>query len=138
MGGRLCKEDILAEDNAVILMQYPRAMGIAEASWTQQGLLTSYVAVIYGTQGTLMIEPGDEGRLLLADKEHPQGTVVGVPPSPTHLTNASANFLHCIETGDEFAALCEARTARDAQEVLEAALMAIDSGADVSLPLRNT
>jgi predicted dehydrogenase len=138
MGGRLCKEDILAEDNAVIMMSYPRAMAMAEASWSQQGLLTSYVAVIYGTKGTLLVEPGDEGRLLLADKENPQGLPLALPPLETQMTNASANFLHGIETGDEFAPLCEARTARDAQEILEAALMSIDSGGDVSLPLRNT
>lgn len=137
VGGRLCKEDVLAEDNAVILMSYPRAVSIAEASWTQQGLLTSYVAVIYGTEGTLYIEPGDDGRLLLATKDEPFGKPLEVPTVVTHMTNASANFLHGIETGDEFAPLCEARTARDAQEILEAALMSIDSGGDVSLPLRN-
>jgi predicted dehydrogenase len=137
VGGRLCKEDILAEDNAVILMSYSRAVAIAEASWTQQGLLTSYGTVIYGTEGTLVVEPGAEGKLLLATKDDPHGKPLDVPSVPTHMTNASANFLHGIETGDEFAPLCEARTARDAQEILEAALMAIDSGADVSLPLRN-
>ena len=137
VGGRLCKEDILAEDNAVILMAYPRAVSIAEGSWTQQGMLTSYQAVIYGTAGTLLVEPGDDGRLLLANKEDPLGRALEIPPLPPHMQNAGANFLHGIETGDEFAPLCEARTARDAQEVLEAALMSIDSGSDVSLPLRN-
>lgn len=137
VGGRLCKEDVLAEDNAIILMSYPRAIAVAEASWSQQGSLTSYGTVIYGTEGTLLVEPGDEGRLLLATKDEPLGRALDIPSVPIHMTNASANFLHGIETGDEFAPLCEARTARDAQEVLEAALMAIDSGADVSLPLRN-
>jgi predicted dehydrogenase len=137
VGGRLCKEDILAEDNAIIVMSYPRAMGIAEASWTQIGGLTAYVAVLYGTTGTIMVEAGDAGRVLVANKEFPEGVPVQPPPPATHMLNAGVNFLHGIETGDEFAPLCEARTSRDAQEIMEAALMAIDSGADVSLPLRN-
>ncbi|MBA4018408.1 MAG: gfo/Idh/MocA family oxidoreductase [Pirellula sp.] len=137
VGGRLCKEDVLAEDNAVILMAYPRAVGIAEASWTQIGDLTAYQTVMYGTAGTILVEAGENGRLLLATKDDPAGSPVEVPALPTHLQNASANFLYCLEHGEEFAPLCDARTARDAQEVLEAALMAIDSGTDVSLPLRN-
>jgi len=137
VGGRLCKEDVLAEDNAVILMAYPRAMAIAEASWTQIGDLTAYETVIYGTAGTLFVEAGENGKLLLATKENPTGAALDVPPPQQHLQNASANFLYCLETGDEFAPLCEARTARDAQEVLEAALLAIDTGSDISLPLRS-
>jgi len=93
--------------------------------------------VLYGTAGTILVEAGENGRLLLATKDDPAGTPVEVPALPTHLQNASANFLYCLEHGEEFAPLCDARTARDAQEVLEAALMAIDSGSDVSLPLRN-
>jgi predicted dehydrogenase len=137
VGGRYCKEDVLAEDNAVILMSYPRAMAIAEASWTQIGDLTAYETVIYGTAGTIFVEAKDDGRVLLATAENPAGAPVDVPPLPQHMQNASANFVYCLETGEEFAPLCDARTARDAQEVLEAALMSIDSGADVSLPLRN-
>ncbi|MBN8627026.1 MAG: Gfo/Idh/MocA family oxidoreductase [Planctomycetes bacterium] len=137
VGGRYCKEDVLAEDNAVILMSYPRAMAIAEASWTQIGDLTAYETVIYGTAGTIFVEAKEDGRVLLATAENPAGAPVDVPPLPQHMQNASANFVYCLETDEEFAPLCDARTARDAQEVLEAALMSIDSGADVSLPLRN-
>ena len=137
VGGRLCKEDVLAEDNAVIVMAYPRAVSIAEASWTQVGNLTAYTAVFYGTSGTIVVEPGEAGRVLVANKDFPDGVAVDAPALPQESATAGANFLHGIETGDEFAPLCEARTGRDAQEILEAALMAIDSGADVSLPLRN-
>jgi len=137
VGGRLCKEDVLAEDNAIILMSYPRAISIAEASWTQIGNLTSYVAVFYGTSGTIFVEAGEQGRVLVATKDFPDGVAAVVPALPPHLQNSSANFVYCLESGEEFAPLCEARTARDAQEILEAALLAVDSGNDVSLPLRN-
>ena len=66
VAGRLQKDYITLEDNAVIVMQYPRAIAITEASWTQIGHLTSYFATIYGSDGTLVVEPGSKGRLLLA------------------------------------------------------------------------
>lgn len=135
MSGRLCKEDMLAEDNAVLLMQYPRALSTAEASWSQVGYLTSYVAVIYGTKGTLMIEAGAKGRLLLATAKEPYGKAVKVPKPPVHLRNATAHFIHCLKSGEAFTPLCQDRLARDAQEILEAGLDAAESGQAVSLPL---
>jgi len=135
MSGRLCKEDITQEDNAVLLMQYPDALSTAEASWTQVGYMTSYVVVIYGTKGTIMVEPGAEGRLLLATEKEPNGKAVKVANPPKHLRNATAHFVHCLKTGEEFHPLCQDRLARDAQEILEAGLIAADEGGAVSLPL---
>jgi predicted dehydrogenase len=134
--GRVCKEDLRAEDNALLVMSYPQGLALAEASWTQIGHLTSYVTAIYGTTGTLLVEPGERGRLLLATADKPDGTVVKVPPSPAHLLSASAHFVHALKSGRPFHPLCQDRMARDAQEILEAGLTAADSGADSSLPLR--
>jgi predicted dehydrogenase len=135
MSGRLCKEDIVLEDNAVLLMQYPGALSIAEASWTQVGYMTSYVVTIYGTKGTLLIEPGANGRVLLATENEPYGKPVKVAKPTPHLRNATAHFLHCLQTGEEFHPLCQDRIARDAQEILEAGLISAESGSAVSLPL---
>ncbi|GIV78940.1 MAG: hypothetical protein KatS3mg050_3334 [Litorilinea sp.] len=49
--GHLLKDYVTVDDNAVIVMQWPRAIAITEASWTQIGHLTSYVAVLYGSEG---------------------------------------------------------------------------------------
>ena len=53
MVGQLLKTDLDAEDNAVLLMQYPKAICIAEASWTQIDKMTHYRTIIYGSEGTL-------------------------------------------------------------------------------------
>jgi predicted dehydrogenase len=135
IAGRLRKEDILLEDNAVLVMSYPRAMAISEGSWTQIGELTAYITAIYGTKGTLLIEPHG-GRLLLADSANEHGKEVVVPAKPPERQNATQHFLHCLETGEPFIELCQDRIARDAQEILEAGLLSASRGADVSLPLR--
>jgi predicted dehydrogenase len=137
VAGRFVKEDIPVEDNAVLVMTYPRGLAVAEGSWTQIGTLTAYLTAIYGTRGTLLVEPRSGGRLLRADAENPAGIPVEVPPSPAEFRSAPACFLHCLETGTPFPELCQDRTGRDAQEILEAGLLAMARGAEVSLPLND-
>jgi hypothetical protein len=45
---------VTVDDNAVIVMQWAKAMAIAEGSWAQIGHLTSYSAVLYGSDGTVL------------------------------------------------------------------------------------
>jgi predicted dehydrogenase len=135
MAGNLLKDSITLEDNAIITMQWPHALALSEASWTQIGHLTSYVAMIYGGDGTLVVEPGAAGRLLLATRDYEDGIEVQVPTPPQELRNASAYFLHCIAHDQPIEGLCSAVVSRDAQEILEAGLLSTRQGAVISLPL---
>jgi len=135
VAGRLAKEYITVEDNAVIVMEWPGAIAIAEASWTQIGHLGSYATTIYGTEGTIVVAPRDGGGVLLATAEHDDGIEVEVPPLPPESANSTAYFLSKLAHGDPIEGLCTARIGRDAQEILEAGLIAAASGSAVSLPL---
>ncbi len=135
ISGRFCKEDILVDDNGILVMTYPNALAMAEASWTQIGDMSSYVTWIYGTSGTLMVEPGSKGRLLLATEKSPEGKPVKVPRPVSHMRHASAHFIHCLQTGEPFHLLCNDRVGRDAQEILEAGLQSAERGTEISLPL---
>ena len=132
---RLQKDYITLDDNAVIVMHWPGAIAISEASWTQIGHLTSYVTAIYGSDGTLVVEPGAKGRVWLATREHEDGIEVKVPEAPANLQSATAYFLNCIVEDLPVEGLCSARVGRDAQEILEAGLISSMEGAAVSLPL---
>jgi len=133
--GRLVKDYVTVDDNAIITMQWPRAMALAEASWSQIGHLTSYVTAIYGTEGTLLVEPGKQGRVLLADREHDMGVELDAPRLPAERCNAAAQFLNCIVVEKAVDGLCSAEVGRDAQEILEAGLLSAASGTAISLPL---
>ncbi len=133
--GRFVKEDIMVEDNGVLVMTYPNGLALAEASWTQVGYFHTYTPVIYGTKGALMIEPRDGGKLWKADAKNPMGKEIKVAKPAPHLRNASANFVHCLRTGEDFYALGDVRLCRDTQEILEAGLIAAEAGEEVSLPL---
>ncbi len=131
--GRLVKEPIRVEDNALVVMSYPRAVAVAEASWTQVGKLTGYITAIYGDRATLMVEPRAGGRLWMATADEPQGVVVELPEQDPHLVNSAAHFAWGVSTGNEVQRLCRADGCRDAQAILQAALASADSGAAVPL-----
>ena len=117
------KPDLSLEDNAILVLSYPNALATTEASWTQIGKLTSYGTTLYGSTGTVHIEPDHEGRILLATAEHPEGVPLEVPAQPDHLQNASTHFLAAVEDSHlEIHPLCDALHGREAQRILEAGI----------------
>jgi len=130
---RLVKQDIAVEDNGLLVMNYPHAIAVSEGSWTQIGKLSAYMTMIYGTTGTLMLEPRDGGRLLLATVEQPDGAPVDVPELPAHRATATAHFVHCIRTGEPSLPMCDPLICRDTQAILESGINAASTGACVSL-----
>ena len=75
------------------------------------------------------------GKLLLANHAHEDGIMVDVPPAPEGMRNATDYFLTCISQGLPIAGICSAEVSRDAQEILEAALLSAQEGKAISLPL---
>ena len=130
---RLVKQEIEVEDNGLLVMTYPKAIAVSEGSWTQIGKLSAYMTLLYGTTGTLMLEPRDGGRLLLATEEQPEGAEVDVPALPPHLCSATAHLVHCIRTGEASLPMCDPMICRDTQAILGAGINAAESGARVSI-----
>ena len=131
--GVLAKRNLNVEDNAILVLSYPKALATSEASWTQIGKLTAYTTSIFGEEGTLVVEPRGGGRLLHASLKHEEGIEVPVAEPEPHMCSASAHFLWGIETGQPFNELCETSNCRDSQEILEAGIKSADAGATVSL-----
>jgi predicted dehydrogenase len=132
---RLQKDYTLVDDNAVIVMQWSDAVAISEASWTQIGDMTSYETLIYGSEGTLRVERGENGQLWHATREFPDGVEVVVPPLLPNDSNASTYFLTRIIEATPIEGLCSPKIGRDAQEILEAGLLSANRGKRISLPL---
>ncbi len=138
MKGRFCKESITVEDNALLALTYHDGMATAEASWTQIDKMTAYTTLIYGSEGTLMIEPRDGGKLLKATADAPDGVEVEVPPLAPEQSNSADHFIHCLQSGEAFTPLCQDRIGRDTQEILEAGTQAAEEGVCIGLPLTQT
>ncbi|HEU5102921.1 MAG TPA: Gfo/Idh/MocA family oxidoreductase, partial [Roseiflexaceae bacterium] len=132
VSGRLRKQDLPAEDNAVLIMQHARAISTSTASWTQIGHMSSYIPMIYGSAGTLILQHGE---VWLADAEHEDGVKLDVPAPAAGMRNSADFFLSHIRSGEPIAGLCGADVGLMAQEVLEAGLISAAEGRAVSLPL---
>ncbi len=87
-----------AEDNAAMLIRFPAAMAVIEASWTTLHNGVANGPLIYGTHGTIVVD-GDNV-LLYADRasDTPKQVFTGDPLPPGRGTIAE-EFLHHVETG---------------------------------------
>lgn len=136
MGGRLAKNDIADLDNVVMVLRYDRAIAIAESSWSWVGGYPTAGPIAYGTEGSLVAhstkEPTD---ITIVTKKDPQPREIKAPPLPEGERNAPEYLLKCIAEDQPVSGLVSAEVSRDAQEILEAAIISIRTGREVSLPI---
>ena len=122
------------EDNAIVVMDYPKAMATAEGVWGQVGQpLTGYLATIWGTNGSVTLGPGRGGRVWVTNAEHPTSVEITPPDPLPHMTNGTDHFLWALDTGNDFHPLCRPAVCRATQEVLDAAIKSADEGTSVAL-----
>jgi len=139
MGGRLTKSDIADLDNTAILLRYDRAIAIAEASWSWVGGYPTAGPYVYGTEGSLVAHGGrEEAGVTLITRKDQRPVAVEAPPLPEGERNAPEYFLSCIARERPIEGLVSSEICRDAQEILEAAILSIQRGAEVVLPLDNS
>lgn len=130
--GHYVKTSMEVEDNATVLLDYERGSALAEASWSQQGDLSSYTAFIYGEEGTLIADCL-KGTLTRADQEHANGEEVALDTVPASFRHATAHFTTALSTGEPVTPLVSAQVGRDTQAILAAARRASE---EPSTPIR--
>ncbi|HWE61406.1 MAG TPA: Gfo/Idh/MocA family oxidoreductase [Chloroflexota bacterium] len=144
VGGRFQKDYVEVEDNAVLLMRYPRAVGVAQASWSQIGPGRGAGPIIYGTTGTIIVHQRTgareghvvrEGQVELMTVEQPEGTIIDPPELPAVERSAVAYFVDCLNRNAPVEGMVSAAVGRDVQEILEAGYQSLAAGQTVPLPL---
>lgn len=133
-GGKFVKDYDIPFDNAILLLQYAGAVGVAEASWTQIGHPPAYELTVMGTEGSIVAGSGED-HVILVTPHSPSGQRLEGPPLLTGRHHEAAYFLTCIQEGTPPAGMVSARTALLAQEALEAGARAIREERVVKLPL---
>ncbi|MBM3458778.1 MAG: Gfo/Idh/MocA family oxidoreductase, partial [Armatimonadetes bacterium] len=129
IAGTLVKAPFPVDDNAILLMKYPHAFGVAEASWTQQAADGSANPSLYGETGTLSVvgnririgRPGRDPEFLDPDR-----------PSPGR-RNGAEYLVSCLRSGTPVEGLCSAATSRTAQEILQRGLESAQQGREIAL-----
>lgn len=132
MRGVFVKDYPVPDDNAIILMQYPHAFGVAEASWTQTvGYAESANPIAYGTGGSLAVVGGK----VVLQRPGQETQTIDPPPTEAPRRNAPEYLIHCLQTGQPIEGFCAAQVSRDAQEILEAGLRSSNTGQAMTIPL---
>jgi predicted dehydrogenase len=144
VAARLRKQDLPAEDGAIVVLRYARALGLLEASWNQVGAAPAFAMIAYGDAGTLIVHqpravreggpPVGPGRV---ERVTGDGSEILEPPAlPADECDGPTYFLSRVRDGLPIEGLCSPEIGRDVQEVLAAALRSSASGTTVALPLR--
>jgi predicted dehydrogenase len=136
------KPGLVAEDRAIAILSYPRALGLLEASWMQIGGEPAFAMIVYGERGTLIVHqprPGREGervglgRVQIVTSEGSR--FVDPPALPPDERDGPTHFLSSVAAGRAVTGFCAADVGCDVQEVIAAAQRSSAAGRRVDLPL---
>ncbi len=129
----LVKDYPIPDDNAMILMKYEHAFGVAEACWTQKVKTEDPNPIAYGTEGMIGIKGG---KVVIRTPDEPEERAIEPDEIPDGRRSGPEHFIHCIETGEEVMGHANAVVSRNAQEILEAGLISADTGQEVKIPVQ--
>ncbi|GBC93580.1 Glucose--fructose oxidoreductase [bacterium HR15] len=112
--GVFTKDYPVPDDNAILLLHYPRATAVLEATWSQVGTDGSGNPIIYGTDATATVL---DGKLRI----HRKGEAVRweePPPLPEGERNPAEYFLRCIRENRPPTGMVSAEVGYMAQQIL--------------------
>lgn len=125
----LVKVGFPVDDNAIILMKYPHAFGVAEASWTQQAPDGGANPSVFGETGTLSVVGG---RVRLGRLGRDPEWMEPDQPSPGR-RNGPEYLVSCLRSGAPVEGMCSPETSRTAQEILQRGLESAQQGREIEL-----
>jgi len=137
--GILARTYLTVEDNALVIMEFGDAIGLAEACWSQVGPQPIHGPIINGVDGSLIVD--EEGNLhLYAVKEKGKyrdihEEMVKVPTPPEGCRNGPEYFLNHIRKDEDIDDPLGVRFNKDVQEILEAGIRSSAEGKRIQLPL---
>ncbi|MEM0445312.1 MAG: Gfo/Idh/MocA family oxidoreductase [Nitrososphaerota archaeon] len=135
----LVRKYIPVEDNAMLLMEFDDAIGVAEACWSQVGQYPIHGPIINGAEGTIIVT--EDRKILKYRVKEPdnfrdiQAESIDPPAPPKGYRNGPEYFVEKILRDEEIDKPLSAKFNRDVQEILEAGLKSARQGAAVNLPL---
>jgi predicted dehydrogenase len=117
-----------ADDNAALLLRYPAALAVVEASWTMLHPGVPNGPVIHGTKGTIVVD-GDKVMLYQQqDVPMPTQVFIGDPLPEGHATIAQ-EFLRHIEDGTPLHPTLDISLNLATVAILDAGIRSVASGA---------
>lgn len=116
-----------ADDNGAMLVRFPAAMALFEASWTTHDHGVSPGPIVYGTDGTLVVERKGEEQVRLA-RGGGQSEIFEGELLPTGRATIAEELIHHLETGDPVHPTLDPVFNLDVMAILDAGVRSADSG----------
>jgi predicted dehydrogenase len=88
-----------ADDNGVLVVRFPSALGLIEGSWTTLNHGVATGPIIYGTDGTLVIERQGASPVVRIERGGGETTIVPADDLPAGRRNIAEELIHHLETG---------------------------------------
>jgi predicted dehydrogenase len=117
-----------ADDNGIMIVRFPEAMCLFEASWTTWHHGVSPGPVVYGTTGTLVVESKDGKPIVRLERGHGDTKFYESEPLPEGRQQVPGEFIHHLETGEPLHPTLDMMVNLEVMAILDAGVRSADSG----------
>ena len=116
-----------ADDNAVMAVRFPDAMGIFEGAWIAHDV-DVLGPIVRGTTGTLVAQWKDDQIEVMLERGHGDTTPCQSEPLPAGRDNVAAELIHHLETQEPLHPTLEMTFNLQAMAILDAGVRSASSG----------
>jgi predicted dehydrogenase len=117
-----------ADDNAAMLVRFPHAMGLFEASWTTWDHGVSTGPIVYGTEGTLVVDTNAATSAVRLERGGGHTTLYEYDPLPAGRTNVAQEFILHLQSGEPLHPTLDANFNLQVMAILDAGIRSAESG----------
>ena len=119
-----------AEDNAAMIVRFPQAMALCEASWTTLEHGVSPGPIVYGTEGTLVVDKETAGQPSKVRIERGAGRTEfhDCEPLPADRSDIAQEFIHRLQTGEPLHQTLDLDFNLEVMAILDAGVRSARSG----------
>ncbi len=117
-----------ADDNAVMITRFPSAIGLYEGTWTTRHHGVPTGPIVYGTEGTLVVERRDQGQAIRLECGAGRTEWIDAEPLPEGRRTIAEEFIHHLDTGDPLNPLLDIPLNLEALAILDAGVRSAASG----------
>jgi predicted dehydrogenase len=117
-----------ADDNGAMIVRFPAAMGLFEGTWTTRDHGVGGGPIVYGTDGTLVMERKDGQSVVRQEHGGGKSTIHEPDALPDGRQDIAQEYVHHLETGEPVHPTLDMTFNLDAMAILDAGLRSADSG----------
>jgi predicted dehydrogenase len=118
-----------ADDNGAMIVRFPRAMAVLEATWTTRDHGVPTGPIVLGTEGTLVVEGrGSDRRVREARGADSPPRIHEPEPLPAGRADIAEEMIRCLDTGESPHPCLETGFNLQAMAILDAGVRSAESG----------